>query len=257
MGYEVSTAVFAGPLDLLLALINAQQVELWEVSIAEIVNGYVAGIGDVVDLEVATEVALVASTLIALKCRRLLPGPNDVDAEEEQGSWEDRDLLLTRMLECQTFARAGRCLGDLASSAALSCPRLAGLEEQLVSLAPDLLAGVSPVDLLGSYLRASAARPAPHVEVAHLTPPMLSVEEVVSRLAQELPGLGRTTFRHLTRHARTRQDVVVVFLAVLELFKQGVIELDQIETFGELHVTWRAPVLAGAGGIDAHRGGRG
>jgi segregation and condensation protein A len=246
MGYEVSTAVFAGPLDLLLALINAQQVELWEVSVAEVVNGYLGAAGDVVDLEVATEVALVAATLIALKCRRLLPGPDDPDTDEEQ-SWEDRDLLLTRMLECQTFAQAGRCLGDLAASAALSFPRTAGLEERLVALAPDLLAGVSPVDLLGCYLRASAPRPVAHVEVSHLTPPMRSVDEVVSSLIDELPGLGRTTFRHLTRNARTRQDVVVVFLAVLELFKQGVIELDQIQTFGELHVAWRTPVLVGAG----------
>ncbi|MGH9128855.1 MAG: segregation and condensation protein A [Acidimicrobiales bacterium] len=280
MGYEVSTPVFAGPIDLLVTLINAQQVELWDVSIAEIVNGYLAAIeiaaieaaaiegaaiegaaiegaaiegaaiegaaiegaaiegAASLDLEVATEVAMVAATLIQLKCRRLLPGPDDVDLDEELSPWEDRDLLLTRMLECQTFARAARHLQDLGAQAVLSAPRVAGLEEGLLRLAPDLLAGVSPLDLRDAFLRVSTPRPVPRVDSSHLAPPLLSVEEVVTILARELEGLGRTTFRHLTRHARTRQDVVVVFLGLLELFKVGSVDLDQAETFGELRVAW-------------------
>lgn len=252
MPYEVATPVFAGPLDLLLALVTAQQVDLWEVSIADIVTAYLVQMEylDCVDLEVATEVALVAATLIQLKCRRLLPGPDDVDADEDTSPWEERDVLLARMLECQTFAEASRAIAALAAGAALSLPRLSGLEAPFVGLAPDLLAGVSPVDLLGAFLRVSAPKPVIRVDASHLAPLMQSVEEVAASLTGELCTVGRTTFRHLTRHARTRQDVVVAFLAVLEMYKEGLVDLDQVETFGELHVAWKAtgdqPSLVGA-----------
>lgn len=254
MSYEVSTPVYAGPLDLLLALINAAQVDLWEISIAGLVTDYLAEAAraEHLDLDSATEMALVASTLIQLKCRRLLPGPDNVDLDEELSPWEECDLLLTRMLECKTFASAGRALEDLAARAALSAPRVAGLEEAFVGLAPDLLVGLRPEDLLAAFLRVSAPRPVPRVDSSHLAPLMISVEEVVDALRGELSGLGRATFRHLTRHARTRQDVVVTFLAVLELYKEGLVELRQIETFGELHVAWLAsttrPELVGASG---------
>lgn len=242
MPYEVATPVFAGPIDLLLALVTAQQVELWEVSIAEVVTGYLAEMEkvDSVDLEVATEVALVAATLIQLKCRRLLPGPDDVEGEEDGGAWEERDLLLARMLECQTFAQASRAIEAIAANAALSLPRVVGLEAPFVGLAPDLLAGVSPVDVLGAFLKVSAPRPVVRVDSSHLAPLMRSLEEVAADLTEELCALRHTTFRHLTRHACTRQDVVVTFLAVLELYKQGLVDLDQAETFGELHVEWTA-----------------
>ncbi|MGH9069677.1 MAG: segregation and condensation protein A [Acidimicrobiales bacterium] len=250
--YEVSTPVYAGPLDLLLALINASQVDLWEVSITDLLVAYLAEAAqpEHLDLESATEVLMVASTLIQLKCRRLLPGPDDVDLDEELSPWEERDLLLTRMLECRTFAQAGRSLEDLAGRAALSAPRVAGLEEAFVGLAPDLLSGLSPVDLLGAFLRVSAARPVPQVDASHMAPPTMSVDEVATLLSGELSGLGRATFRYLTRNAQTRADVVVAFLAVLELYKDGMVELDQVETFGELRVAWLVsatrPTLVGA-----------
>lgn len=245
MSHEVRTPVYAGPLDLLLALINAAQVDLWEVSITDLVSDFLAGCARLghLDLESATEVALVASTLIQLKCRRLLPGPDAVDMDEELSPWEERDLLLTRMLECKTFAGAARTLRDLSARAALSAPRVAGLEEAFVGLAPDLLVGLSPVDLLAAFLRISAPRPVPRVEDFHIAPPTISVEEAAAILTGELSGLGRATFRHLTRHARTRSDVVVAFLAVLELYKEGVVGLDQAETFGDLHVAWLAQAV--------------
>lgn len=252
MAYEVDTPVFAGPAGVLLGLVNTAQVDLWEVSIATILAGFLSAVDDssCLDLETATEISLVAATLIQLKCRRLLPGPSDVDADEELSPWEDRDLLLTRMLAGRTFARAGRGLSELMATAELSVPRAAGLEEAFAGLAPDLLAGVSPADLLHAFLSASAPRRAPRVEVSHLAPPTRSVDEVVSSLARELAGLGQATFRHLIRDAESRAEVVVVFLALLELFKQGMVELCQTRTFGELQVAWLggspAPVLAGA-----------
>src|SRR5579864_9414326 len=107
--YTVSTPVFEGPFDLLLHLITRQQVDLWEVSLSEIVDEYVPTLAEMraaLDLEVATEFLLIASVLLELKARRLLPGGEDVELEEEFALWEERDLLLARLLECKTFKDA-------------------------------------------------------------------------------------------------------------------------------------------------------
>ena len=129
--YEVATPVFEGPFDLLLHLITKEQVDIYEVSLSAIVDAYVRSIEDmgVLDLEVATEFLLIAATLIELKTRRLLPGRDDVDLDEELALWEERDLLLARLLECKTFKDAAAALQRLAARAELSHPRTAGLEE--------------------------------------------------------------------------------------------------------------------------------
>ncbi len=108
MPYEVRTPVFEGPFDLLLHLITSEQVDLYEVRISHIVDAYLAELErmEALDLEVATEFVLIAATLIELKCRRLLPGRDDVDLDEELAVWEERDLLLARLLECKTFKDA-------------------------------------------------------------------------------------------------------------------------------------------------------
>ena len=105
MGYEVQTPVFEGPFDLLLHLILEQKVELFDVRLADIVDAYVAELGRLakVELEVATEFLLIAATLVELKARRLLPDLDDPDLDDELGLWEERDLLLARLLECKTF----------------------------------------------------------------------------------------------------------------------------------------------------------
>lgn len=240
MGYEVATAVFEGPLDLLLHLITAQQVDLWEVSISGIVDAYLAEMArmEAMDLEVATEFALIAATLIQLKCRRLLPGPDDVDVDEELALWEERDLLLARLLECKTFKDVGAWLAERAAEAALSLARVVGLEEPFLGLAPDLLAGVSPEALRRAFERAAVPRPRPRVDVSHLPPVTLTVAEAAASLVGELVAAGRATFRYLTRGAGTRLEVVVAFLAALELYKEGMVDLEQGETFGELHLSW-------------------
>ena len=105
MAYEVTTPVYEGPFDLLLHLILREQVDLYEVSLAAIVDAYLAELERIqsLDLDVATEFLLIAATLVELKARRLLPGRDDVDLDEELALWEERDLLLARLLECKTF----------------------------------------------------------------------------------------------------------------------------------------------------------
>ncbi|CAA9220361.1 MAG: Segregation and condensation protein A [uncultured Acidimicrobiales bacterium] len=240
MAYEVQTPVFEGPFDLLLHLILREQVELWEVSLSTICDVYVAELDKMVglDLEVATEFLLIAATLLELKTRRLLPGSTDVELDEELGLWEERDLLLARLLECKTFRDAAGALQRLAAEAGRSFPRTAGLEEQLLRLTPDLMAGVTPERLRTAFLTAVAPKPVPRVDLDHVAPIRLSVSDAVDELLDELPRAGRITFRHLTQDLVERLEVIVRFLAVLELFKQGMVDLDQGETFGEIRIVW-------------------
>src|SRR5947199_6362309 len=149
MPYEVQTPVFEGPFDLLLHLILREQVDVYEISLSTIVDAYLAELDRMrqadnrLDLDVATEFLLIAATLIELKARRLLPGRDDVELDEELALWEERDLLLARLLECKTFKDAARALERLADRAELSQPRRAGMEERFVGLVPDVLAGVA------------------------------------------------------------------------------------------------------------------
>ena len=256
MSYEVTTPVYEGPFDLLLHLITRQEVDLWEISLAAIVDAYLVEIErmGVVDLEVATEFLVVAATLVELKCRRLLPGPDDVELDEELALFEARDLLLARLLECKTFRDAGAALARLAATAGTSHPRTAGLEPRFLDLTPDLLAGVGPLDLRAAYLKATAPRPAPRVDMDHVAPIRVSVAEVVEELAGTLPGAGRVSFRRLTAGLPTRLDVIVRFLAVLELYKQGLVDLEQAITFGELDVRWTGGAAAQVTAVDSYDG---
>jgi segregation and condensation protein A len=238
--YEVQTPVFEGPFDLLLHLIMREQVDLYQVPLVRIVDAYLAELDrlEVVDLEIATEFLLIAATLVELKARRLLPGRDDVDLDDELALWEERDLLLARLLECKTFKDAARVLAAMGDDAARSWPRVAGLEERFVDVAPDLLAGVTPADLKAAYLRAVAPKPVPTVSLEHLHMVRANVADAVAELVDELPRVGRISFRRLTASLIDRLEVVVRFLALLELFKQGLVDLDQAASFGDIEVIW-------------------
>ncbi len=241
MSYEVHTPVFDGPFDLLLHLILREQVDLYEVNLSEIVDAYLAELDsmDRLDLEVATEFLLIASTLVELKARRLLPEDSEIDLDDELGLWEERDLLLARLVECKTFKDAALILRKLSADASRSYPRRCGpVEDRFLSLAPDLLQKTSPDDLRAAYLKAITPKPQVRVDLSHVTPIKVTVAEAVEELIDELPRVGRMSFRELTAELVDRIEVVVRFLAVLELFKQGVVELDQASTFGEIMVVW-------------------
>ena len=145
MPYAVQTPVFDGPFDLLLHLILAEQVDLYEVSLATIVDGYLAELErmEQVDLDMASEFLLIAATLVELKSRRLLPQSDDLDLDEELALWEERDLLLHRLVECKTFKEAAIALSVLAGEASRRVGRAVGVDERYVGLMPDLLEGVT------------------------------------------------------------------------------------------------------------------
>jgi len=239
VAYEVHTDLFAGPFDLLFRLITEQRVDLYEVSLADIVDAFVAEVEAMqrLDLEIATEFLVIASTLVELKCRRLLPGRDEPD-EERLCLLEERDYLLARLVECTTFSAAGARLAEAELAASKSWPRLAGLDDRFEGLQPNLLAYLTPEDVRQAALRALAPRPVSHVEVDHVLVDEVTVAEMVEALSTWLPACSPTSFRELTAGAVTRMEVVVHFLGLLELYKQGLVELAQAETFGELSVVW-------------------
>ena len=253
MSYEVQTPVFEGPFDLLLHLILREQVDLYEVSLSQICDAYIAHLEAMpnLDLDIATEFLLIASTLVELKTRRLLPGRDDVDLDEELALWEERDLLLARLLECKTFKDAASVLHRMQSEAGRSHPRTAGLEDRYLAVVPDLLAGVRPEQLRDAYIKALTPRPMPILDLHHVAPVRASVTDAVEELVDELPRVGRISFRHLTQGLVERLEVVVRFLAILEMFKQGLVDIEQATTFGDIEVVWLGGVMAG---VDAYEG---
>jgi segregation and condensation protein A len=126
-------------------------------------------------------------------------------------------------------------------AAGRSHPRRAGLEDRFVELAPDLMAGVTPAMLHRAVTAALAPKPPTRVLLDHVAPIRASVADAVEELIDELPRAGSLTFRRLTAELGDRLGVIVRFLAVLELYKQGLIDLDQPHSFGELTITWLGP----------------
>ena len=259
MPYQVHTPIFQGPFDLLLHLILKQQVELYDINLSEIVDAYLQQIESMeqLDLEVATEFLLIAATLVELKTRRLLPEDSEIDLDDEFSLWEERDLLLARLVECKVFKDAALVLRRLSAEAARSYPRRVGpVEDHFIGLAPDLLRNTTLEDLRAAYGRATAPSPVVRVDLSHISPIKITVAKVVGDLVEELPQLGRMTFRQLTSELVDRIEIVVYFLAVLELFKRGFVELEQPETFGDIAVVWKggAPEFVEVIGVDDYEG---
>ncbi len=259
MAYDVSTPVFEGPFDLLLHLILGEQVDIYEISLTTIVNAYLVEVEKLqsIDLDLATEFLLIASTLVELKARRLLPGRDDIDLDDELALWEERDLLLARLLECKTFKDVASVFANLVDDADRVFGRVLGPDERFEALLPDLLEGVKPRHLHNAYVRATTPKPIPTVDLFHVSAVRASVSDAMTELLDELPRAGRISFRRLTSGLVERLEVIVRFLALLEMFKQGLVELDQTERFGDIDIVWvgdGGAVSVGAMAIDDYEG---
>ena len=242
MAFEVATPVYDGPFDLLLHLILKEEVDIHEVSLTRIVEAYLEEIQrmQMLDLDVATEFLLIASTLVELKTRRLLPGKQDMDLDEELALWSERDLLLARLLDCKTFKDVASVFTQLAEQASLSYPRRSGPDERFADLMPDMLEGVTAVRLQRAFLRATQPKPPTTIDWYHVAPIRASVADALMEMLETLPKLGKVTFKQITEAIHDRIEVVVRFLAILELFKQGRISLEQTDRFGDIEVMWTA-----------------
>lgn len=241
MAYQVSTPAYCGPFEVLLQLILREQVEIYDVPIAGITDAFLAEIDRMAecDLEMATEFLIIAVTLVDMKVKRMMPVPDDVDLDDELDAFSERDLLLARLLECSTFRDASGELRRLLETAARSRPRRVGAtEDRWLMLAPSILDQVTPADVRDAYLRAAAPAPPRRVDVTHITPISLTVGDAVADLVDQLARRPRATFRSLTEAIDDRLALVVHFLAVLELVKQGLADVEQASTFGDIVVIW-------------------
>ncbi|MBV1892644.1 MAG: segregation/condensation protein A [Ilumatobacteraceae bacterium] len=240
MAMNVATPVYEGPFDMLLQLILKEQVDIYEVNLSTIVDAYLAELDRMqeLDLDVATGFLLIAATLIELKARRLLPNMSDLDLDDELALWEERDMLLARLLEAKTFKDVAQVFAQLASEADRSFPRVVGPDERFAATLPDMLEGTSVTRLRNAAISALTPKPIPTVDLFHINPIKTTVADAVTELLDELPRIGRITFRRLTADLGERVEVIIRFLALLELFKQGAIELDQPERFGDIEIAW-------------------
>ena len=233
-------------------------MDVLDVALAPIVDEFVALLRDesvTIDVNDLSEFLLIAAILLEMKSQSLLPGRDSTEPDEEFVGWEERDVLLARLLELRTYSSLADALVSLFERAARAYPRIRGIDDGFVIEPPDLLAGVSTTQLAMAYLRGIEEKPVPVVRLHHVTVDAVSVSETVVSLSQRLPALGRLSFRSLIAGFSTRIEVIVHFLALLELCKLGHISLGQGATFGEVQIQWLdVPVGLDIGRVDTYEG---
>jgi segregation and condensation protein A len=255
--YVVTTPSFSGPIELLHHLIATHEVDVVDIPLAPIIDAFVKSIETVetMDLDEVSEFLLIAAILLEMKSKALLPGRDQSEPDEEFIGWEERDVWLARLLELRTYAALSDAFSSLLERAAKSFPRLRGIDEGFVVQPPDLLAGVTTAQLAAAYLKGIEEKPVPVVRLNHVTVDAVTVAETVVSLSQRLPSLGRLSFRSLVEGLLTRIEVIVHFLALLELCKLGYVELGQGATFGDVDIEWNDQGTSlDFGGIDTYEG---
>lgn len=246
--FEVHLDVFSGPFDLLLGLIAKHKLDITEIALAKVTDEFIAHIraaeraaaegGRDWDLSQASEFLLVAATLLDLKAARLLPSAQVEDAEDLE-LLEARDLLFARLLQYRAYKVVSRDLGSRLEAESRRFGRSVQLEPQLAALLPELVWQMGPDQLAALAARALAPKPPPPgVDISHLHAPPVSVREQAAVLVGRLRRQGAATFRALTGDADEPVVVVVRFLALLELFREGAVAFDQVTPLGELTVRW-------------------
>lgn len=225
--YLVHTAVFEGPLDLLLQLITRAQIDVAEVDLGELVGAYLSHLDEMrsLDLEVTSEFLLIAATLIQLKARRLLPDDRPLDVDEELALLEERDRLLGRLLACVTFKDVAAVLALRLRDGSRYVPRTLGITDELGASMPELRLGVDAPGL-ATIAHRILTRPV-DPDLDHLDLDLPSVEAAMEDLRRRVVDLAETTFEDIVATCTRRVDVVAYFLALLELARWGIIEVHQ------------------------------
>ncbi|GGZ53633.1 segregation/condensation protein A [Streptomyces inusitatus] len=238
--FTVRLANFEGPFDLLLQLIAKHKLDVTEVALSRVTDDFMAHIralGDDWDLDQTTEFLVVAATLLDLKTARLLPAA-EIEDEEDLALLEARDLLFARLLQYRAYKSIAALLGERLDAEGRRYPRTVGLEPHHAALLPEVVLGIGPDGLARLAARAARPGPRPRVEVDHIHAPLVSVREQAGIVAALLRERGRATFRELAAGAADTLTVVARFLALLELYRDRAVALDQEEALGELLVVW-------------------
>lgn len=238
--FEVRLDNFEGPFDLLLQLISKHKLDVTEVALSKVTEEFIAHIkagGDEWDLEQTTQFLLVASTLLDLKAARLLPS-GDVEDEGDLALLEARDLLFARLLQYKAFKQVAGILSLRLEDESRRHPRTVGLDERYANLLPEVLIGVGLEEFAALAAQALQPKPEPELSLGHIHAPTVSVREQAVIIIGRLRGSGTLTFRNLSKDAPDVMTRVARFLALLELFREGVVGFDQITPLGELTIRW-------------------
>ena len=235
-GFAVDLPAFSGPFRLLAELLLGQKVDVCDVSIASVTDGYLAYAkeADGWSLEDATWFLAVCAVLLELKVGRLMPRHESVDEEDLLGV--SPDLVYARRLERTAIRRAAEDLGRRFEEESRTFPRDVGPPAEFSHLYPDVMASVDPAILV--RLAAVLLRPPPLLDLSHVTPIRYTMAEAVAAVESQLGRLGAARFRDLVADCEDRIQVVVRFLAILELYREGKVDLSQADVFGEIDVRW-------------------
>jgi segregation and condensation protein A len=234
--FPVELPLFSGPFRVLAELLLDRKMDVCDISIAQVVAEFVKR-GEEAEgwtLEEATWFLAVCAVLLELKVGRLLPKP-ERPLEEEDLVGGSPDLAYARRRELAAFRTVAQDLAARIERAARHVPRDAGPPEGLQHLYPDVLEGVAPQDL--AEAAAALLRPPPTIDLSHVTPIRATVQDAVETMVGRLSGRD-AHFRDLVADCTDRIEVVVRFLAILELYREGRVGLRQAETFGDIEVRW-------------------
>ena len=242
-GFSVHLANFDGPFDLLLQLISRHKMDVTEVSLSIVTDEFISFIrgleasGEGWELDQATEFLVVAATLLDLKAARLLPS-GDVEDEEDLALLEARDLLFARLLQYRAFKEIAATFSERITTADKSFARVVALDPALAALLPEVLIGVGAQRFAAIAERVLTPKVAPVVSIQHLHMALVSVAEESKMVVEALRHSKSLSFRKLISDADSTQVVVARFLALLDLYRQGVLRFDQVIAMGELQISW-------------------
>ena len=242
-GFSLHLSNFDGPFDLLLQLISKHKMDITEIALGAVTDEFIAYIKQLEnadsgwDLDKTTEFLVVAATLLDLKAAKLLPS-GQVDDESDLALLEARDLLFARLLQYRAFKEIASIFTERIDREEKSFARLVALEPHLAQLLPEVLIGVGAQRFAAIANRVLTPKTSPIFSIDHLHQPTVSVAEQASKIVEQLRRTGRMTFRGLTADAENTLVVIARFLALLELYKEGVIRFEQMISLGELQITW-------------------
>jgi segregation and condensation protein A len=238
--FKVRLANFEGPFDLLLQLISKHKLDVTEVALSKVTDEFMAHIramGPDWDLDQTTEFLVVAATLLDLKAARLLPAA-EVEDEADLALLEARDLLFARLLQYRAYKRVADIFTHRLESEARRYPRTVGLEPHHAELLPEVVISIGPEGFARLAVKAMQPRAKPQVYVDHIHAPLVSVQEQAGIVVARLRELGEASFRTLVADTEDTLTVVARFLALLELYREKAVTLDQETALGELLVRW-------------------
>ncbi|WP_310376303.1 segregation and condensation protein A [Catenuloplanes atrovinosus] len=255
-GFRVRLHNFEGPFDLLLQLIGKHKLDVTEVALHTVTDefiAYIRAMGDDWDLDEASEFLIIAATLLDLKAARLLPAA-EVENEEDLALLEARDLLFARLLQYKAYKEASAVIADLERDGARRYPRAVSLEPRFAEALPDLVFGFGPDRLLKIAIRAFTPKVPPTVAVHHIHQVRVSVREHADIVQDRLRRAGIATFDVLCADCESTLEMVARFLALLELYREGLVAFTQPEALGELTVRWTGGETAAELRVDDYEG---